>query len=814
MKFMRHAILSLRAAGLLAALSLPAAAQALNDDAARVLKNNCQACHGVALQSSKLDLRSRESMLKGGERGAALVPGNAEASLIYRFAAALDQPSMPPGKKLAADDLRILKEWIDRGAVLNDVPPVAEDKLAALAKLEDRPILPTERQFWSFQPVRKPGAKTDIDTLWRGALAAKGLKPNPPATRRELIRRAYLDLTGLVPSPDEVTAFVEDRSPDAFAKVVERLLASPHYGERWGRHWLDLARYADSGGYEYDRDRPTAHLFRDWVVKALNDDMPYDRFVRLQIAGDEVEPGKPESTIATTFLRLGPEANIKTVQTRMDELDDILQTVGGSLLGMTVGCARCHNHKFDPIAQKDYYRMQAVFFNAKFVDIPVVSAEEVARHREAANAIEKQLNALRTEKTAIEKPYRDRMLEEKRSRLATYIKIALATPPELRTEGQRLNAKQVENTLRADEKEILPGFTAEDKAKWDAVKEKMTALEKQMPVIPTAMSVKEGDYDPSRFLHHGSPDSPGTVMKPGILSVAHDGEWSFPEGRGRRKAFAEWVTSPENPLTSRVMVNRLWQHHFGEGLVRTVSNFGKTGERPSHPELLDWLASEFVTSGWSLKAMHRKMMLSDAYQQSSADRAEGIAKDPENRLLWRQGRVRLEAEILRDNILLAAGTLNRKLGGPGVHPYIDPSLYAGSSGRTWNSQAIDDPDTWRRSIYIFQKRTIPVPMMELFDAPNGLGACSRRNRSTIATQALVLMNNAFVRDQAKRFAARLDREAPGGPEAQVKLAFDVALGRKPSDKELRESSGFLKSGGLLEDFAHAVFNLNEFAYAP
>jgi hypothetical protein len=427
-------------------VNMAAAAQAINDDAARILKNNCQPCHGVAIQSSKLDLRSRESMLKGGERGAALLPGNAEASLIYRFAAGLDQPSMPPGKKLPAEDLKVLKGWIDRGAILNQVAPVSDDKLAALAKLEDRPILPAERQFWSFQPVKRPAAG-GIDVLWRAALKAKGLKANPPASRRELIRRAYLDLTGLAPSPEEVQAFVADPSPDAFARVVDQLLSSPHYGERWGRHWLDLARYADSGGYEYDRDRPTAHRFRDWVVKALNADMPYDRFLKLQIAGDEMEPG-PDSAIATTFLRLGPEANIKTVQTRMDELDDILQTVGGSLLGMTVGCARCHNHKFDPIAQKDYYRMQAVFFNAKFVDVPIVSAAEVARHREDAGAIEKQLNVLRAEKAAIEKPYRDRLLEEKKSRLADYIKVALATPPEKRTEGQRLNAKQVEATLR------------------------------------------------------------------------------------------------------------------------------------------------------------------------------------------------------------------------------------------------------------------------------------------------------------------------------------------------------------------------------
>ncbi|MDX2179134.1 MAG: PSD1 and planctomycete cytochrome C domain-containing protein [Bryobacteraceae bacterium] len=780
--------------------------------AGAVLKKNCLTCHGAALKMSGLDLRTRESMLKGGEHGPAIVPGDAENSRLYRFAAALEQPAMPPGTKgLSPADLEVLKGWIGKGAHLDEIAPVAEDKAAALAKLEERPTTAEERAFWSFQPVKRPAAKS-IDELWRKALAAKGLKPNPPASRQALIRRAYLDLIGLPPTPEEAA------SKEPFEKIVEKLLASPHYGERWGRHWLDLARYSDSAGYEFDRDRPTMFHYRDWVVRAMNSDMPYDEFLRLQIAGDEMKPGDREALIASVYLRLGQEANIKTDQTRADELDDLLATTGGAMFGMTLGCARCHNHKFDPIPQKDYYRMQAVFFSAKPAEIPFASPEAVAKHKADLEAWNAKLKSLNAAKSAIDKPVKDKLLAEKKAKLPEYFRAALATPPEKRTEGQKLNVVQVEKFLVVDDKEVEPLLTGAPLAEWKRLKDEIAATSKAKPEIPMLLGVEEKKFEDAHFLHHGSVDSKGSVVRPGVLSVAalnmkEGGEWPFPQGPGTRTAFAKWVTSPENPLTARVMANRIWQHHFGEGLVRTTSNFGKTGERPTHPELLDWLASEFVASGWSIKRMHRLMMLSDVYRQSSDDRADGVKIDPENRLLWRQARQRLEGEIVRDAILAAAGTLDKTIGGPGVHPYIDPSLWAGSSGRTWPGKAVDDPSTFRRSLYIFQKRTIQVPMMELFDAPNGIGSCSRRNRSTIATQALILMNNAFVLDQVKRFAARLEREAGATPEAQVKRAFALALSRPPSPKELAESAAFIRAAGLT-DFAQTIFNLNEFTYAP
>ena len=798
-------------AGLLAACAF---ADDLNTRAQKVLSQNCLACHGAALQSSKLDLRSRESMIQGGERGSALMPGHPETSRLFLFASGTEQPSMPPGKKLSDEDLDTLRAWIKAGAKLDDVATPDADKQATLAKLEDRPITPEERKFWSFQPVKRPSAAS-IDELWLARLKAKGLKANPPADRRSLIRRAYLDLVGLPPPPAEVEAFVNDKSKDAWPQLIDRLLASPHYGERWGRHWLDLARYADSAGYEFDRDRPSAHLFRDWVIGALNKDVPYDEFVRLQIAGDQIYPGRRDAIIATSYLRLGPEANIKTAQTRMDELDDVLATNGGALLGMTIGCARCHNHKFDPIPQKDYYRMQAVFFNAKPTDVPVVSAEEIATHQQALKDWEAKIKPLREERARIEKPFKDGILDQKKSKLADFLQVALKTPPEKRTEGQRLNVLQIEKTLTVSDDELKSAMHGEDLQVWERVRAEIKALETAKPTIQTALGVEEKKQEPAHFLHHGSVDSPGSVVQPGILSVAFSGDWSAAAGKAPRVAFAEWVTSPANPLTARVMVNRLWQHHFGEGIVRTTSNFGKTGERPSNPELLDWLASEFVQRGWSIKAMHRLMMNSQAYQMSSLDNEAGLKADPENRLSWRQGRTRLEAETLRDSILAVAGTLDDKMGGPGVHPYIDPSLWAGSSGRTWPGKPIDDPSTWRRGVYVFQKRTIPVPMMELFDAPNGIGSCARRNRSTVATQALIMMNNAFVLDQAKRFAARLHKEAGDDAGAQVKLAFELALARDPRSSEKDESISFIRqSPDGLVNFAHAVLSLNEFSYAP
>ncbi len=585
------------------------------EKAANILRQNCLACHGAAMQMSKLDLRSRESILAGGEHGPVVEPFNPEKSRLYRFVAGLENPSMPPGKKLPDEQIAALRAWIEDGAPM----PVAkvsaskedEEAKAALAKMEDRPISAEERQYWAFRAPVRPVVPTvvaanPIDAFLRQAMQSKRVKPSPPTDKRTLIRRAYLDMTGLPPTIDQVNAFVNDSSPKAFSKVVEDLLASPHYGERWGRHWLDVVRYADSGGFEYDRDRPTAWQYRDYVIRSFNQDKPYDRFVKEQIAGDEIWPDSADARTGVGYLRLGLENNLKNEQTRLDELDDLVTTTSNAFLAVTVGCARCHNHKFDPIPQKDYYRIQAVFFPAKPLEYPLVSAEDVAKFKEEQKRIDGLQAPWKDKIKQLEQPYRDRLMAEKKAKLPDYIQLALRTPPSKRTEGQKLNANQVDKTLSIEAKELYAAFSQEDKTRHDELTAKVKELERERPEpYPSAMSVTEPGRDatPSYFLHRGSPGQKGSAMKPGVLAVASRSDLSLPEPPAdattswRRRGFAEWLASTENPLTARVMVNRIWQHHFGEGIVRTPNNFGKMGERPTHPELLDWLATEFVAEG-------------------------------------------------------------------------------------------------------------------------------------------------------------------------------------------------------------------------
>lgn len=806
-------------------------AEDLPRQTAEILAANCLSCHGSAMKMGDLDLRSRDSMLKGGKHGPALVPSDPEKSRLFRHAAHMEQPAMPPGRKLQDWQLTVLRRWIGTGAPLDQPIADATDAKKAMAAMEDRPILEEERQFWSFRPVVRPAVpalkspwiKNEIDAFLLQALNKNKLKPSPAATKRVLIRRAYLDLIGLPPTPAEVEAFVNDARPDAWPQLVEKLLASPHYGERWARHWLDLVRYADSGGFEYDRDRADAWRYRDWVVKAFNNDLPYDQFVKLQIAGDEMAPKSHDALIATGFLRHGPEHNVKSEFTRMEELDDIISTTGNAFLGLTIGCARCHNHKFDPIPQKDYYRMQAVFFSTKPNDAPLLDADALRRHKEAEARIEEEARPLKRELEALLKPYRDKKIAEERAKLPDYIQEALRTPPEKRTEGQKLNVIQVEKTRNFTEEDVIASMPADDQTKHRDLQRRIRQIERKKERMPAAMAIGENsrEPDPSYFLHRGSPDSKGSLMKPGVLSVITREEPPFPaapadaESSHRRKGFADWLASPANPLFVRVMANRIWQHHFGEGIVRTPSNFGKTGDAPTHPELLEWLSSEFVKNNWSIKTMHRMMMNSSAYLMASDDNAAGIKADPENRYLWRMPRQRLEGEIIRDAMLAVSGTLDSKAGGPGVHPYIDPSLWQGSSGRSWPGKKDDDRSTWRRSIYVHSKRSIPLPMLDVFDKPDGITSCARRNRSTIAPQALILMNNSFVRIQAQQFADRLQREAGKDPAKQVGRAFELAYLRTPTQSERAAAVDFLQSNpNSLIDFCQALFNSNEFVYMP
>ncbi len=806
-------------------------AQGVPEQAAAVLKSNCLACHGSAMKMSGLDLRSTESVLKGGERGAAAVAGKAGESRLMKLVRGEENPAMPPGKKLTANEIEILEKWINEGTKLPDLTK-GDDAKAALAKMEERPITAEERSWWAFvKPARQTipqtatggWAKNPIDSFLIAKMESQGLKPMPEANRRILIRRAYLDLIGLPPTPTEVEQFVNDASEKAWENLVERLLAMPQYGERWARHWLDVARYSDSGGYEYDRERTNSFRYRDWVISALNKDMPYDEFVKQQIAGDEFHPGNNDALIATGFLRLGTENNKQDEQTRLDELDDVIATTVNSFLGMTIQCARCHNHKFDPIAQKDYYRVQAVFWPMKAEEPAIVSKQELERWNAATEIIDNEQKPLKAELTKLEKKYRDMLKAEQVAKLPEYVKIAMNTPPEKRTEGQKLNAIQVEKTFNVEPEQLTAAMTPEDQNKQKELKGRIAEINKRRPAeLATAMAVKEKDRKApdSHFLHRGSSGSKGSVMKPGVLSAAYNGEWNFPEppadakSSWRRKGFAEWVASTENPLTARVMVNRIWANHFGEGIARTPSNFGKTGEKPSHPELLDWLAGEFTRQGWSIKTMHRLMMNSAAYRMEATDNEENRKIDPENRSFWRMPRRRLEAEAVRDQIMMVAGTLDLTMGGQGVYPFIDPALFQSSSKRGWAGKPDNDPSTWRRSIYVFSKRTIPLPMLDVFDKPDSMTSCARRNRSTIAPQALIMMNNAAIGMNAKYFAQRLQSLTPNANE-QVKTAYQLALSRPPTAAEIHQATEFIRSSTYgLNDFCQALFNINEFVYIP
>ncbi len=809
-----------------------------------IFKQNCFECHGPAKEAG-LDLRTEAGLQKGSSRGRVVIPHKPEESRLYKAVMHTGDVAMPDGKdQLPASDLDLIRRWIEAGGSIAAVPEAAIDadaEAALLARREERPITPEEREYWAYKlPVRPEVPKVaragwtanPIDGFLLSAMEAKGLKPAPPADKRVLVRRLYLDVLGLPPSFEEVEGFVKDTSADAWPKLVDKVLASPHYGERWARHWMDLVRYADSGGFEFDVDRPEMYRYRDYLIDSFNRDKPYDLFIKEQLAGDEYvaerpdQASKDEAMIATGYLRLGTEGG-----GRNEELDDLVATTSLTFSAVTVQCARCHNHKFDPIPQKDYYRLQAVFFSTRDVDYPLVSAEEVEANRKETMRIDALIKPIRGQKSQIEKPYHQQIIDREVTKLPDYMQAAWKTPAAQRTEGQRLNVIQIEGTLAidslrklvtmADVVALIPPDVRAQHAKLEA---EIETLDRQRPRrVPIARAIGERGRapQPSFFLHRGSPDARGTQMTPDVLAVTRKSDWRFPEPPAgaassfRRRGYAEWLVSPENPLTARVMVNRLWQHHFGEGIVRTPSNFGKMGEPPSHPELLDWLAIEFVAKGWSLKAMHRLMLTSTAYQMSTNDSTANIAIDPENRKFWRMPRVRLDAEIIRDAILTVSGSLNRTIGGPSIFPYIDPDLFEKSSRRDWRGVADSDPATWRRSLYVFSKRSIRYPMFETFDQPNLVNSTDRRNRTTIATQALILMNNPMVRFQAGQFAERVRKEA--GPDAakQVARAIELALGRPADAVERKRGLEFGKGGpDGLDQFCHVLLNLNEFVYRP
>jgi hypothetical protein len=671
---------------------------------------------------------------------------------------------------------------------------------------------------WAFhRPTRPavPGARTHtnpVDAFLLAKLGAAKLAFAPPADKRTLIRRVTFDLTGLPPTEAEIDAFLKDDSPDAYEKVVDRLLASPHFGERAALAWLDAVRYAESDGYKSDDPRPNAWRYRDYVIASFNADKPYDRFLKEQLAGDELYPGDPQAVVATGFLRHYPyEYNAVDVEKkRIDLLNDITDTTAAAFLGLTLGCAKCHDHKFDPVTQEDYYRFQA-FFAAYW------PTETVIGRSEAYDAWEAKTAAVRERIAELEKAPREKEAARQRKRQQeVYLKL-IDIPEAKRTPWQKQIAVMVAKQVYGEKRDWTKSLKGAEKEEYVKLTKELAALSKDRPAAPPeamAMTDVGPVAPPTHRLIRGNWNRPGNEVVPGFLSAIDDRDAECkptPQGTtGRWSALANWIASAGNPLTARVAVNRVWQQLFGRGIVANPADFGVAGDRPTHPKLLDWLATDLTANGWHLKRIYRLVVTSAAYRQSAvADHGRKI--DPDNTLLWRMPRKRLDGEALRDAMLAVAGRLNLKAGGPGVYPELPAELKKAAD--KWPVSA-DPAERNRRSVYVAVKRNLRYPFFTLFDSPDRNEVCARRFATTTAPQALTLLNDDMVIGLAKAFA---DRVTKASGDDTIGKAFELALGRPPDTEEREAARNFLdrhagEPGEAVVDLCHALLNLNEFLY--
>lgn len=770
-----------------------------------LLARRCFACHGPDKDSGGLRLNKRESALKKTDSGEhAIVPGKPDDSeLLRRIASDDPDERMPPkSKPLTSEEIDAFRRWIAEGA-----------------------NWPTH---WAFEPVRpqtlpevqnKKWFRNPIDSFVLAKLEPRGLKPAPPAEPIHLLRRVYFDLTGLPPTAEAAEKFSREAAADfdaAYAKAVDELLASPRYGERWARHWLDVVRFAETNSFERDGVKPNAWRYRDYVIRSFNDDKPYDQFLREQLAGDELPEVTRDSIIATGFLRLGlwDDEPADPLLAEYDGFDDLVTTTSQAFLALTVNCARCHDHKIDPIPQADYYRMVALFrdltpygtrgdqttFNQSDISPPEVR-EQYAR-------LEAQI----------------RELSEKMRTIEQRGIVKMPAEDQRKTEGQGR-----EKVLR----EKLLGFLEEaDKTEYIALRKQhedaRDALRK-LPPREMALSVARCIPNPptTHILGRGNPQSPGEEVRPGYPQLFESADPQFApadknaRSAGRRLALANWMASPDNRLTARVMVNRIWQHHFGRGIVRSPNNFGKLGEPPTHPELLDWLAAEFVRGGWQMKSLHRLILLSAVYRQSTVPARDTLERDPANDLFSRAPRRRLGAEEIHDAILAVNGRLNLKMFGPGYYPELSAEVLAGQSvpGAGWGKSSYEEQA--RRAIYIHVKRSLVPPMLTNFDFPETDGSCEARFNTTQPGQALGMLNGDFVNKQAAEFASRLRKEAGDDIKSRITLAYRLAFNRLPTEREFERGLQLIarlqtdhkqSPETALNNFCLMVLNLNEFLY--
>jgi len=815
---MRTVLLSFLAASLLSAADFATDVQPL-------LAKRCIACHGDAQQIAGLRLDNSKDALAGGYSGPILVPGNAAASkIIERVTSTKDGFRMPPaGPALSETEVAALKSWVNEGAVWP-------------AGLTIGRATTRKNTHWAFQPLASPQLpavknsawlKNPIDNFVLATLESKNLQPATEASKITLLRRLSLDLTGLPPSPEITRDFLADTRPDAYERLVDQLLASPHYGERWARHWLDLARYADTDGFEKDLPRPHSWRWRNYVIDSFNADKPFDKFTIEQLAGDLLPNPTLEQKIATGFHRntlINREAGVTRGEDRFDTLVNRVNTTATTWQGLTTGCAQCHDHKYDPISQKEYYASMAIFSRSFDTDLdapmpgelgPWLAArttylkkrEEILKSAPVQEWFEKWQAKMRD---AVTNPGVDGEYDFSVTSFRVMFDHAekvLMMPAEKRSERDAWRLltyflSSPSHTLRDDK-------AAADKLK--EIRDQIRALEEETPKLTQAYVIIDDPTAPAqRIAVRGDWKTPGIEVQPGALAVLP--EFS-PRAEHPRLAYAKWLVSETNPLTPRVIANRFWQEFFGRGLVKTSDDFGTQGEKPSHPELLEYLANQFRTNNWSVKQLHRAIVTSATYRQSSHARPDVAEIDPENALLARQSRLRLPAESIRDSALQAAGLLNTKIGGPSVRPPQPKGvaeLVYGNSGKWVESTG---PDKYRRGLYTFFQRTAPYPMLANFDAPDMTVACSRRRTSNTPLQALNLLNDPVYYEAAQALAWRVEHEGPASIEGKIHYAFELAVSRKANDRELARLKRFLDeqpAATAWVSLARVVLNTDEF----
>lgn len=768
-----------------------------------ILAKRCYSCHGPDVAESGLNFSAKDSAFAetlSGER--AIVPGDVEESLLIRRITTDDEfARMPPeGDPLPEEEIAVLTRWIEQGAKWN--------------------------KHWAFRPVQAVDppevadaqwAENPIDAFIYASLDEAGLEPNPAADRATLIRRAYYDLTGLPPSAEQVQAFLADEDPLAFERLVDRLLESPHYGERWGRHWLDLVRYAETNSFERDAAKPNAWKYRDYVIESFNEDKPYDQFVREQLAGDELDEVTTETLTATGYYRLGiwDDEPADPLQAKYDEMDDIITTTSQVFLGLTINCARCHDHKIDPIPQSDYYSMLALLAD--------VTSYGTRGDQRANNQIDVSSPEL---KQAYRENHREQRRLQKELRKIEQAGIAKMSAPDQRaTEGPKQERQEVLDAKLQDH--LSEDQWAEYRELKGQLQEVETRIE-QLPPRETVLGLArcEAEPEPTHVMNRGNPHTPGEEVAPSFPELFGEPVPEIPppgesaDSAGRRRVLADWIASPENMLTARVMANRIWQYHFGRGIVRSSNNFGQLGTPPTHPKLLDWLAQRLIESGWRLKPMHRLIMTSRVYQLSSATQPRGVEIDPNNDRFWRFDPRRLSAEEVRDSILAANGTLNRKLYGPSFYPELSQEVLASQSrpGKGWGESSDRQRD--RRSIYIHVKRSLLTPLLKAFDLPTPDRSCEARFATLQPGQALALLNSDFLHEQAAQLAESIG--AAESPDEQiVRRTVQAVLSREATETEIRDGVELIgeleREYGVgrqraVQLYCLSVLNWNEFVF--